>query len=484
MAYKGHIRHIAAFLPPRYGKSYLISRYTPAWWLGQRPDARCIMVSYGHSQVVKHSEQARDILDKVGPELWRVRTNKTSSAKDDWGIEAMDETDQYVGRAGGMIAAGIDGPITGSGADLFIVDDPIKDMMEAFSSRIQERNWDWWKGVATTRLEPNGVILYIQTRWCEEDLAGQILRLAKIQLDQYPWVVIRFPEWADIDEVTPVSIVGGDNNVTVELTDWVAEKNATERFHRKNGEVLWSFRWPLKTVKSRKADKCEGGELEWQAVHQQNPQPSGGTLFKADFFQIVSTVPIDADRVRYWDLAATEGGGDWTVGVCMSYSPVEQAFYIEDVIRGQWGPGEVEANVELAAKMDGYQVVIRIEQEGGSAGKLTIGIFAGMLGDYDFAGHKVTRAKSARHRRMVGPMERGNMYLVKGEWNEAFIKELTMLPGGRFDDQADAAAGAYAELVDMKRFTPRFLKPQDLSQGRTLFRLNPRLSFFACFTQL
>ncbi len=455
MAYKGHIQRIAAFLPPRYGKSYLISRYTPAWWLGMRPDARVVMTSYAHSLATAHSEYARDIINTVGPKLWGVRASGDTRAKDNWGIESIDDSGMYVKRVGGMKAAGITTGIGGIGANLLIVDDPIEGWTEAFSKTIQDRNWVWWKNVASNRMEPGAVVLYIQTRWCEEDLAGQMLRLAKTQPDQKPWVVIRFPEWADVDEMKPISLVGGENNRTQELLNWVEENNADKRYHRMMGEILWPYRWSLVDVKSRKAEKCEGGELEWQAVHQQNPQPSGGLIFKSDFFNIVDTVPVDAIRVRYWDLACTEGGGDWLAGVCMSYSPQERAFYIEDVVRGQWGAGEVEANVQLAAQLDGYQVAIRIEQEGGASGKLTIATFARLLGNYDFKGRPARGPKHGRWRRMVGAMERGNMYLVRGEWNQDFVNELVRLPGGKHDDQADAAAGAYAELVEMDRLTPQ-----------------------------
>ncbi len=455
LAYNGGIQRVAAFLPPRYGKSFLLSRYTSAWWLGHRPDAHVVMTSFSHTRATEHSEYSRDILNEIGPKLFGVRTRMGTEAKDLWGLEAVDASGEYVRREGGMLAGGIRTGISGVGADLLIVDDPIADWADAYSETFQRTNWAWWKGTATNRLEPGGVVLYIQTRWCQEDLAGKILSLAEDQPDQFPWLVIRFPEWAEVDEVTPVSIVGGANNVTKELIDWVDEKNAEKRFHRMKGDLLWPERWNLRAVKERKAKSCEGGELEWQAIHQQDPQPGSGLVFNPSFFQVVPTVPVDALRVRYWDLACTKGtGGDWTVGVAMSYSPEEQAFYIEDVIRGQWSPGEVEKNIALASQMDGYQVAIRVEEEGGASGKILIGVFARMLTDYDFAGRRAKGPKIGRWRRMVGAMECGNMYLVKGDWNQTFIRELTTLPGGKNDDQADAAAGAYAELVEMDRLSP------------------------------
>ncbi len=456
LAYNGGVQRVAAFLPPRYGKSHLISKYTPAWWLGHRPDAKVVMTSFSHTRATDWSKDARDVLATVGPKLFGVKTRLgTGKGKDDnWGVEKLDASGEWIRREGGMVAGGIKTGISGLGANLLIVDDPITGWPEAYSETFQRTNWDWWKGTATNRLEPNGVVLYIQTRWCQLDLAGKILDLAKEQPDQFPWIVIRFPEWAEVDEVTPVSIVGGENNVTQELIDWAAEKNAEKRFHRMKGDILWPERWNLRAVKERKAKSCEGGELMWQAIHQQDPQPGSGMVFNPEFFQIVSSVPVDAVRVRYWDLAATQGGGDWTAGVAMSYSPEEQAFYIEDVIRGQWSPGEVEKNVELAAQMDGYQVAIRIEEEGGASGKSLVGVYARMLSDYDFAGRRAKGPKINRWRRMVGAMERGNMYIVQGEWNQDFIRELSLLPGGKHDDQADAAAGAYAELIEMDRLSP------------------------------
>jgi len=443
-AHNGVIKRIFAFVPPRYGKSHLIGRYTCAWWLGEHPDASIIYASHGHTRALDHSEEARNILEEVGPKLWGIRPRQDSKPKADWKVE---------GHNGGMLAAGVRSSITGRGADLFVIDDAVKDREEAFSSTIQERNWGWWKVTASSRFEPGGVLILIQTRWHELDLAGKMLELAKTEPDQQPIVVIKFPEWAVDKEYTePVMIVGGENNRTSELEEWVVRKNADKRFHMKKGAVLWPWRWSLNAAKEHRA--TTDNEAEWEAVYQQNPQPEGGLIFKADHFQIISTSPVDAIRVRFWDLAATLAGGDYLAGVLMSYAPEDRAFYIEDVIRGQWDSGEVEVNMELCATIDGYSVAIRIEQEPGASGKLTVNNFKRLLGGYDVDGRRAGKAKHIRWRRMLGPMQRGNMYLVEGAWNKAFINELLLLPAGAHDDQADAAAGAYAELIDLDVLSP------------------------------
>ena len=441
--FEGLIKRLCCFLPTRYGKSMLVSKYLPPWWLGQRPSDKCIISSYAHHLASEHSAYAREVLERQGPQLWGVYPKPGSFAKDDWAI---------AGHSGGMRAAGVGSGIAGFGADLFILDDAIKDMAEAVSETIQRRNVDWWGTVASKRIEPDGFFVYIQNRWHVKDLAGEMLKLATDRADLHPYIVIRFPEWATEDEFTPVSIVGGKNNVTKELVEWVDHHNANERFHRKKGEVLWSKRWSLPAVKVRYNETPS--EEHWQAVSQQKPTDRVGSLFKSDYFQIMDTAPTDALRVRYWDLAATEDAGDYCAGALLSYGPEEDAWYIEDMIRGQWGPGEVEANVKLASQLDGYNVAIRIEQEPGASGKLTVNTFKRMLPQYDIEGCRATGPKTVRHRRMLGPLQRGNMFLLRGPWNQVFITEMINLPGGKHDDQADAAAGAYAELVDLDKGHP------------------------------
>ena len=441
--FEGLIKRLCCFLPTRYGKSFLTSKYLPPWWLGQRPNDRCIIASYAHHLASEHSQYAREVLDRRGPELWNVHPKPGSFAKDDW---------KLANAVGGMRAAGVGSGIGGFGADLFILDDAIKDMTEAVSETIQKRNINWWSTVASKRLEPDSFFVYIQNRWHVNDLAGYLLKMAKDRPDLNPYVVIRFPEWADKDETEPVSIVGGENNVTPELKEWVAHQNANVRFHRKKGEVLWPKRWSLKSVKVRYNETPS--DEHWQAVSQQNPSDTIGSLFKTDYFQIVDTAPTDAVRIRYWDLAATEGAGDWLVGALMSYSPEEDAFFLEDIVRGQWGPGEVEENVRLAANLDGYNVGIRIEQEPGASGKLTVATFQRLLPDYDVEGVKPGVNKTIRHRRMLGPLQRNNMFLIRGPWNRDYIAEMILLPGGKHDDQADASSGAYAELVELDKGSP------------------------------
>ena len=110
-----------------------------------------------------------------------------SSAAKHWEIE---------GHNGGMDAAGAYGPITGKGADVLVIDDPVKNAEEAYSPVQREKLWDWYQSTAFTRLEPNGAIILVMTRWHEDDLAGRLLKQEPGQ-----WEVVSLPALAEADDL-------------------------------------------------------------------------------------------------------------------------------------------------------------------------------------------------------------------------------------------------------------------------------------------
>lgn len=159
-------------------------------------------------------------------------------------------------------------------------------------------------------------------------------------------------------------------------------------------------------------------------------------------------------RVRYWDLAASSTGeGDWTVGVRMMLSETG-LFYVEDVIRGQWTPLERDQVILQTAKMDGQDVRIRIEQEPGSSGKSLSDALVRMLAGYSVDVDRVTGDKVTRAQPLAAQVQAGNVKLVKGEWNRAFLDELHAFPEGAHDDQVDGASGAFNAIAG-RGGTPR-----------------------------
>lgn len=138
------------FMPPRHGKSEFISRYSTAWILGKFPDTRIILASYEADFAATWGRKARDLLEEHGPSLFGIRVSGKSSAANRWDIE---------GHEGGMVTAGVNGPITGKGADIGIIDDPVKNDQEAMSVTYQERTYEWYKSTFRTRLQRDGAII-------------------------------------------------------------------------------------------------------------------------------------------------------------------------------------------------------------------------------------------------------------------------------------------------------------------------------------
>lgn len=192
-------------------------------------------------------------------------------------------------------------------------------------------------------------------------------------------------------------------------------------------------------------------------------RPAAGTVFKRHWFEIVPAAPANAQRVRAWDKAATAGGGDWTAGVRMSRTP-DGTLYVEDVKRVQLSPGERDKLIRQTAELDGRAVAIRGEQEPGSAGKSDALSFVHLLQGFTVRTKPATGDKVTRAGPLSSQAEVGNVKLVAGPWNEAFLLELERFPDGANDDQVDAASAAYEALtrtvpeLDAEAFRP-FRRP-------------------------
>lgn len=391
------IRRLIVTMPPRHGKSELCSKYLPAWFVGTRPDKRVILASYEADFAASWGRKARTIIEDHGS-MFGITVDNQSAAATNWNI---------AGRLGGMQTAGIGGPITGKGADLLIVDDPIKNAEEANSQTYRDKTWDWFLSTAYTRLEPNGAVIVIQTRWHEDDLAGRLLRHATSGGD--PWRVVKF------------QAIGND------------------------GAALWPARY---NVDDLAAIKRAVGSYVWSALYQQEPLPPGGEFFKREWFAIVRGTPAHGRAIRYWDKAGTHGSGDFSTGVLLVDDG--RSWCVVDVVRGQWSPGDRNRVMQQTTAMDAakwrdYQVWT--EQEPGSGGKESALITIREMAGYNVHADKTSGSKEARAQKFAAQCEAGNVRLMAGEWNAAFLDELITFPRGRHDDQVDAVSGAFNKLA-------------------------------------
>ncbi len=411
-AARGNYR-LMVFMPPRHGKSELCSRYFPAWHIGVFPEKWIMLCSYESTFASTWGQRARDVLETVGHETFGVSVRADSRNRRLW------ETPY----GGGMITAGVGGPITGRGAHMVVIDDPVKNAEEAMSPVIRERNWDWYLSTLYTRLEPNASIILLMTRWHEDDLAGKILEESKNAPDE--WDILTFPAICEQED---------------------------DDLGRKPGEALWPWRYDEEALqKIRRTIRTKHGDRWWQALYQQRPSAPEGGLFKRFWFEPNTSAPRMVDVVRYWDLAATEDGTpgdpDWTVG-CKIGRDEHGCIWVLDVRRLRGSPREVEDVIMQVTESDGYSVNVCIEQEPGSSGKHLVDYYRRVvLKDYMVHTDKVSMNKVRRAEPLSARAEVGELKMLNGSWNNTFLDEMVAFPFGTHDDQVDAASGAYVFLV-------------------------------------
>jgi len=385
--------------------SEMCSHWFPVWYLSTFPEKRIILASYEANFAASWGMRVRDSLrDAYERGLSDVTVRGDVSARGEWQLDGYD---------GGMYTAGVGGAVTGRGANVLLIDDPTKNAEEANSLTIREKQWDWYRSTAYSRLEPGGAVVIITTRWNKDDLPGRIID----QTDEH-FEVINFPAIAEEED----------------------------ELGRAVGEALWPERFPLERLLEIK-DTIGG--YWWAALYQQNPTVREGGLFRREWFEIVDKVPTEGIRyVRYWDRGATEKG-DWTVGLLLGQQG--RMFFVKHVRRFRGTPGVNAENILAQVRADGKDVRQRMEQEPGSSGVDTIDAYSRLLIGYNFKGDRVTGDKVMRAEGAAIAAEAGNLKLLRGEWNQAFLDEVDDFPHGMHDDQVDALSGAYAALTEPVR---------------------------------
>jgi len=179
-------------------------------------------------------------------------------------------------------------------------------------------------------------------------------------------------------------------------------------------------------------------------------KPAAGKVFDRGWFELVDAAPAGGRTVRFWDLAATEKSiakpdPDYTAGVKMRR--VGDVYYVLDAIAVQEAPGRVDTLIRNTAAQDGNGVEVRFEREGGASGVRDARSTVTMLAGYDVRpvppqGDKITRAKG-----LAAQAEAGNVKIVRGAWNDRYLRTLHSFPDGAHDDEVDASSGAFNELV-------------------------------------
>ena len=405
---------VMIFAPPRSGKSEQVSRRLPPFALGKYPDLEIISTSYSASLANRMSSDVQRIIDDEAYK--EIFTDIALPSRKDTNYTRTKELFEIVGHKGAYRAAGVGGGITGMGADIGIIDDPVSNSAQANSKTYRDAVWEWYTTTFYTRLSPNSGILLCMTRWHEDDLAGRLIK-AMEDGDGDNWIIIDYPAIAEKDEK-----------------------------HRKKGEALHPARYPLaRLLQIMKAS----GTRAWNALYQGRPTSVEGDVFKTEMLQVIDAIPagVIIKQVRAWDLAATKGGGDYTVGVLMGKGS-DGRFYILDVVRGQYSSLEVEEVLKNTASRDGRKVYVHLPQDPAAAGKMVAQRMVALLAGFKAKAKRVTGDKVTRATPFAAQVEAGNVVMLRGAWNKAFKDELTDFPQGKNDDQVDAASDSFNELTE------------------------------------
>lgn len=416
-------------MPPRHGKSELCTVRFPVWLLTRNPRLRVIIGAYNQTLANKFSRKAI-----------RIAESELLLADDRRAVEEWETTSE-----GGIRAVGVGAGVTGGGGDVILIDDPVKNRDEANSKIYRDKVWDWYTNDLYTRLEPGGAIVLDMARWHDDDLAGRILKSD----DAVNWTVLTLPA--------------------------IAEEN--DALGRAVGEALCPDRYDLPALERIRKVL---GTWSFAALYQQRPVPAEGGMFGRDWFSIAEAVPADGMRwVRWWDKAATSGHGDFSAGVLMGTSR-DGVYYIADVKRGRWSSGERDAIMKQQAAIDANTmrglVEIWTEQEPGSGGKDSAQATIKLLAGYAVYAQTSTGSKEVRALPFAAQAEAGNVRLLRGDWNAAYIDELSVFPFGAHDDQVDASSGAFNKLaLDTRDYgTPQAGSPRVSTVRPTPFGFDQR----------
>lgn len=408
---KGSLKRLMIWLPPRHSKSMTVSESFPSYFIGKNPERRVIETSYGDNLAKKFGRANRSKVEQYGPSLFNICLSRANSSVTNWGIE---------GHRGGMISAGIGGPITGEGADLLIIDDPIKNRAEANSPVYREMVWNEWQNTLLTRLHPGAAIIIILTRWHEDDLAGRLL-----ELEPEKWEVISLPAEAEQDDL----------------------------LGRPVGAPLWpeygyDAAWMLDK-------KREVGSQVWASLYQQRPSPAEGNIIQREWLKYYTALPSRFDEViQSWDCsfkdskASKSGVPDYVVGQIWGRKGAGK--YLLDQIRGRLGfSATIRAIQSMTQKWPQARAKLIEDKANGPAVIDVLKDKIPGLIAVEPQGDKIARLQA------VSPdFEAGNIYLPSptiAVWVSDYIEELVSFPTATNDDQVDATSQALIRLGTGRR---------------------------------
>lgn len=414
---EGGVYLAGRFMTPTHN-STLVNIMWPAWEWGPKllHHHRILSASYTADIATRDTRRMRQLITS---DWYQTLWPHVVLSSD------RNQVSQFENTARGWRKSSSVSSIMGERGHRVIWDDP-NNTKDPFSvAKLEEAALVYREVLPTRMTDPKtSAIVIVQQRIGEKDISGLIAALGE------PYTEVRLPMEFEPD--------------TACASDWRTTA----------GELLFPERFPRDVVER---DKKTMGSYAVASQFQQRPAPRGGGMFQPSWFEVVNAAPAGDQirkRVVWWDFAATKATGsndpDWTVGCVMSVTH-DGVYYIEDVVRMREEGLAVERAVKALASQLGPEVPIRIPQDPGAAGKAYGAYLIRQLAGYDIKAVAETGSKEVRAKPVEAQAEAGNVKLVRGPWNRAFLDELGVFPAGAHDDQVDAMSGAFSQLVQAKQ---------------------------------
>jgi len=391
---RGEIKRLMIFMPPRHGKSMLCSEFFPAWCLGRNPERQIIAATYAQELASDFGRKVRNwFKDEVEQAIFPdCQLSGDSSAADRFNV----------GSRGAYYAVGLDTIATGRGADLLLIDDPIKNREAADSAAIRRKTKDWYTSTAYTRLMPGAAIVIIQTRWHPDDLAGWILKEHQHE------------NW----EVLSLSAIS------------------------EAGDALWPERYPLDALERIKKTLPT---RDWEAMYQQKPIIDGGNILKRKWWRLWQQKTPECFFILHsWDTAYSEddlkhnsASARTAWGVFKDENGKPCALML-NAWSGFVDYPELKKEALRAYAADKPDCVLIEKKASGQS----------LIQDLRNVGvpvmaYQPDRDKVARAYAVQAMLESGQIYYPDRKWPEAVLDECAAFPNGTNDDFVDTCTQAW-----------------------------------------
>jgi predicted phage terminase large subunit-like protein len=403
--------------PPGCMKSLMVSVFFGAWEWGplEMASNRYVCASHSLPLAIRDSVRARRLITSDWYQaLWGHHVKLTNDQNDKI---------KYETTATGFRQSCAFTGLTGARGDRVLLDDPMSVDDAASEAKRANITQTFLEAVPTRLNNPiDSAIALIAQRLHDKDLIG----VAEAKNLGYEGLVLPMEFERDRCCVTSIG-----------FKDWRTEE----------GELLFPERFPRHVVDR---DKIPLGSFGVASQFQQRPVPREGGMFQRAWFEIVNDAPVGIQWVRGWDLAATVAtqGRDpaYTAGVKIGLAP-NGVWYIGHVARGQLSAGKVENLIVNTASQDGYGTEVSLPQDPGQAGKAQISYLVSKLAGYKVHWSTESGSKEKRAEPVASQAEAGNIKIISGPWNEAFLNEVELFPNGSHVDQVDGMSRAFSRLV-------------------------------------